>query len=83
MDWVADFDGELEAPVPTYENSSTHCPHVCRLLRAAAEEGTFAAVSKNQLRCVLALFAIDKKHAPGDRVGIFDRMVERMSNVRH
>ena len=64
LDWVSDFDGELQAPVPTYENSSTHCPHVRRLLRAAAEEGTLVAVSEDQLSCVSAPFTIDKKHAP-------------------
>ena len=50
LDWVADFDRDLEAPVPTYEKSSTHCPHLRRLLRAAAEEGTLAVVPRGQCR---------------------------------
>ena len=49
-----------------YEISSTHCPHVRRLLRAAAEEVTLAVVSDDQLSCVSAPFAIDKKHALGE-----------------
>ena len=59
LDRVADFDGELKAPVPTYEISLTHCPHVCRLLRGAAAEGPLALASRHQLTCVLAPFAID------------------------
>ena len=47
LDWAPDFGGELQAPVWTYDNSSTHCPHVRRLLRAAAEECTSAVVSED------------------------------------
>ena len=78
LDWVSDFDGEIQAPVWTYENSSTHCPHVRRLLRAAAEEGTLAVVSKDQLRCVSAPFAIDKKHAPGEEA---KRLILNLRNL--
>ena len=60
LDWLSDFDGELQAPRPTYENSSMHCPHVRRLLKVAAEEGTLAVVSEDQLSCVSAPFHTDK-----------------------
>ena len=78
LDWVPDFNRELQAPVATYKNLSTHCPHVRRLLRAAAEEGTLAVVSVDQLRCVLAPFAIDKKHAPREEE---KRLILNLQNV--
>ena len=78
MDWVADFNGELEAPVPTYEDSLIHCPHVRRLLMAAADESTLAVVSKDQLRCALGLFAIDKKGAPEEEE---KRLILNLLNV--
>ena len=78
LDWVADFEGELDALVPTYKSSSTHCPHVRRLLNAAAEGGTLAVVLKGQLRCVSAPFAINKKHAAGEEG---KRLILNLRNV--
>lgn len=78
LDWVDVFDGEDQAPVATYENSSTHCPHVRRLLEAAARDGILKEVSKDQLRCVSAPFAIDKKHAPGEEE---KRLILNLRNV--
>ena len=78
LDWVAIFDGEDHAPAPTYENSSTHCHHVRRLLEAAAKDGILKVVSRDQLRCVSAPFAIDKKHAPGEEG---KRLILNLRNV--
>ena len=55
-----------------------HCPHVRRLARAAAKQGTLAVVSKNQLRCMPVLFAIDKGHALGEEEQVLTRNLRNM-----
>ena len=78
LDWAQDFDGEGRAPAPTYENSMTRCLHVRRLLKSAAKEGTLMEVAEDQLKCVSAPFAIDKKHAPGKES---KRLILNLRNV--